>query len=166
MLTIDTDGLDMVAAFIGTPFGELVCLLCDGEDLPGADALANTSVWTVGESSGSMQWIRTHPLAGDGFRGVIGTGFVDADGTVQPWPADITPFRNFPELGLVQYAKGLSGNDFPLLFDDGAGGNWQAVLATNDGQSYLTNVTVVPEPQFVAAATLASLLCLCKRRRS
>jgi hypothetical protein len=99
VMCVDTQGTDIVAIFITGPDVSVAgCELCDGMNLPGSDALAGTSTWTVGRSAGSTQWIRTNPLVGRGFVGSIGEFFIDGNGVSQDWPEDIPPFLDFPDL--------------------------------------------------------------------
>jgi hypothetical protein len=133
------------------------CTLCDGNNLPGEDALAGASTWTVGRSAGSTQWIRTNPLAGRGFVGSIGDYYVDGNGaTVTDWPADVPPFLNFPEagMGIAVYAAGLGDADFG-----------EVTFASDDGSTSVGVVDIVPEPATFSLLGLAGLALLGLRRR-
>jgi hypothetical protein len=115
VMCVDTQGTDIVAIFITGPDVSVAgCELCDGMNLPGSDALAGTSTWTVGRSAGSTQWIRTNPLVGRGFVGSIGEFFIDGNGVSQDWPEDIPPFLDFPDpyAGIANYGPGLTPSDF------------------------------------------------------
>ena len=47
-MIVDTDGADLVAWLIGGPdVSRTDCYLCDGMNMPGEDALAGSSTWTV-----------------------------------------------------------------------------------------------------------------------
>ena len=92
-LLLDTDGRDVVAVLVGGPNVSVApaCDLCDGQELPLSPSTGDT--FTVGYAGGSTQWIRTSPLVGRGFVGVIGTGYVDQFGVPRhEWPADVPPF--------------------------------------------------------------------------
>lgn len=168
-LTVDSDGADLVAMFVGgADVSTAGCALCDGQNLPGADALAGASTWTLGFSAGSSQWIRTNPLQGNGFRGVIGNNFIDGSDTSQPWPADVPPFLNFsdPNAGIANYGLGAS---FNAVFNDGTGeALWEAQWATDASGGGFTNVTMVaiPEPAGASLFGFACLGLLGLRRRS
>jgi hypothetical protein len=115
VLSVDTLDFDLVALFIEGPDVSVSgCNLCDGMNLPGTDALADASVWTVGYSAGATQWIRTNPLQGRGFVGSIGDFYIDGKGVQQNWPLDFPPFLDFPAegLGIAVYQTGLSSADF------------------------------------------------------
>jgi hypothetical protein len=143
VMTMDTDGIDIVAMFIGGPNATLSCLLCNGENLPGTDALGNSSTWTIGFSAGSNQWVRTNPLSGPGFRGVVGEAFIDGNVMQLPWPDDQPPFLTFGS-GLASFNPGLSENSFSKVFDGGA---FNVQWASDSGAGGFTNVAVVvPEP--------------------
>ena len=140
-LLFDTDGEDVVALFIGgLDVSTAGCLLCDGMNLPGQNnSTSGASTWTVGYSAGSTQWIRTNPLFGPGFTGVIGTGFLDSNGDSQTWPEDIPPFIDFPDAGV-----GLFNNpDFcfdPVFTDDN--GRMRSILyASDDGTVGFSDIT-------------------------
>jgi hypothetical protein len=131
----------------------LGCDLCTGSHLPQTDALADVGFYSVNYSpagpavAGASEWLRTSPLDGRGFLGVIGTGFVDGSGVQQPWPPDFPPFRNYPELGLANYGTGLTDADFPLKYVDGSGIRWSVRFAADEAALLWTNVTVVPVPE-------------------
>jgi hypothetical protein len=164
-LTLDTDGADIVAFFVGgADVSTSGCNLCDGNNLPGTDALAGTSAWTVGFSAGSVQYIRTNPLSGTGFRGVVGTGFVDGTDTVQDWPADQPPFLDFSDIGvgLANYGPGAT---FDKVFDGGAADVQWANDAGGGGFVNVTTVTTIPEPASFSLLGLAGLALLGLRRR-
>ncbi|MEM8681488.1 MAG: hypothetical protein AAGF97_19245 [Planctomycetota bacterium] len=134
VMCLDTGITDLVAVFIeGPDVSELGCELCDGMNLPGEDALGNSSTWTVGFINGSTQWIRTNPLQGRGFVGAIGEYFVDGNGVEQAWPEDFPPFLDFPAAfaGIANYGPGLSSSDFGL-----------ATYAADDGSVVTSSVTV------------------------
>ncbi len=144
VLTLDTDGVanDIVAILVGGPNVLADCDLCAGVNLP-TQSPAH-SQWTVGFSGGSSQWIRTSPLSGDGFKGVIGTACYDAADQLQSWPADGGGL-DFPEAGLADYGPGLAAGSFDEVFSDGVD-NWSVLLATDAGGQIFTNVTVIDEP--------------------
>jgi hypothetical protein len=133
VMTVDTDGVGFAATLVGGPLP--TCLLCDGEQLPSPDGSAST--WSTGFVASGLQFIRTSPLSGPGFQGVVGTGFLDSDGVAQPWPADVLPFANYPEEGIVEFAPGMSMDEFGLV-------SWGGGM----GGGGTTFVTVVPEPNF------------------
>ncbi len=138
-LVLDTDGIDMVALLVGGPNVSLAgCLLCDDEDLPGIDIVANVGTYTVGFANGATQWVRTAPLQALGFRGVVGTGYIDGGGATQSWPA-----VDFPQDGLADYGGGLMDSDFVKVFDDGAGTFRSVRWATDAGATGVTDVSVV-----------------------
>ncbi len=160
-LTVDSDGFDINAMLVGGANVSLppACDLCEGPPAgPGPNNLPESSAtqagtYTVGYGgvvpTGSSQWIRTSPLQGRGFVGVIGTGFVNSSGVQQPWPSDFPPFLAFPQLGLANYGPGLTDADFPQVFNDGAtDATWSVRVASGaTGAALFTNVTVlVPEP--------------------
>jgi hypothetical protein len=163
VMVLDSDGFDVNAVLIAgadvtTPLvtlgdGNVGCYLCEGMNLPQTSA-TSAGTYTVGYGGvvpmGSSQWIRTSPLQGSGFIGVVGTGFV-GDGGAQPWPAEFLAFLDYPEdnSGLANYGPGLSDADFPRVFDDGTSeAVWSVRVASGaTGDSLFTNVTVlVPEP--------------------
>ncbi len=163
-VVMDTDGVDAVAFFIGgADISVDGCALCDGMNMPGTDALAGTSAWTVGFSAGSTQWIRTNPLAGRGFVGVVGESYVDGDNAVQAWPEDVPPFLNFSDAGAGVGDYGLEAT-FDAVFAGPQEGAWQVQLGTDDGRGFFTNVSVVPEPASFLLS-LAGLALLGLRRR-
>ncbi len=153
-MLMDTDGFDVNAVLIAgldVTTRSLGCDLCEGMNLPQTSA-TSAGTYTVGYGgaapNGSSQWIRTSPLQGSGFIGVIGTGFLDGNGVPQPWPADFPPFLDFPSLGLANYGPGLSGDDFPRIFNDGLSeALWSIRVASGaTGQALFTNVANAPEP--------------------
>ena len=160
---LDTDGNDAVAFFVG---GDDVstngCELCDGENMPGVDAISDVSEWTVGAIGGSTQWIRSSPLSGRGFAGVATSMFLDDMDAAQPWPMDVEfPPGNiifdFPGegLGFANYGPNAM---FDQVLDDGLGeATWSAQMATNSGAVFYTNVTPigVPEPTALGLLSLA-----------
>jgi hypothetical protein len=150
-MVLDADGYDTVAVLIAgkdVSTDVLGCDLCDGMNLP-QDSATSAGTFTVGYGgvapNGSSQWIRTAPLQGTGFRGVVGTGFIDSGDAQQPWPADFPPFLDYPDLGLANYGTGLTDADFPLFFDDGTSNAlWSVRVAANANPPIYTNVTVIP----------------------
>jgi len=150
-MVVDTDGYDAAAMLIGgknVSTLALGCDLCDGMNLPQSSA-TSAGTYTVGyggvEPNGSSQWIRTAPLQGLAFRGVVGTGFVDSSNVQQPWPADFPPFLDFPVQGLANYGTGLTSANFPLVFNDGATeALWSVRIAGDTATPIFTNVTVIP----------------------
>ncbi len=170
-LTMDSDGSDVVAAFIGgVDVSVAGCQLCDGMNLPGGETnLSDASSWTVGFSAGSTQWIRTSPLSGNGFRGVVGTGYVDSSDATQTWPGDFAPFLDFPEAGegIANYGAGLSDTAFAKVFSD-SGVDYNVNFGTDASGNGFTNVTIVPavpEPTSFSLLGLAGLALLGFRRR-
>jgi hypothetical protein len=142
-LLVDTDGTDMVAIFVGgSDLSIDGCELCDGMNLPGADELANASAWTVGYSAGSTQWIRTNPLVGLGFRGVIGVGYIDGnDMIVNSWPQPPPPFLNFSDPG-----RGLASvSNFcrESVFEDDLGETWEVEFVTDGSDVFYTNISPI-----------------------
>ena len=149
-MLVDTDGFDLVAMFIGGADVSVTgCFLCDGMNLP-ATSDTDASTWTVGESNGSTQWIRTNPLQSRGFVGVISEGYVDGSDMNQDWPDDFAPFLDFPDAGtgLAMYDAGLTEADFPKVFSPTeSGGSFNVQYAQDTPGEFFTNVTiVVPEP--------------------
>ncbi|MEM8680293.1 MAG: hypothetical protein AAGF97_13175 [Planctomycetota bacterium] len=136
IMNVDSQGVDLVAVFIEGPDVTGTCNLCDGENLPGTDALT-ASTWTLGFINGSSQWIRTNPLQGRGFVGVIAEEFVDGDGLIQPWPEDFPPFLDYPEegLGIASYPIGTTCDDFGTF-----------TYASDDGSSGTGCLICLPEP--------------------
>ncbi|MEM8681330.1 MAG: Ig-like domain-containing protein [Planctomycetota bacterium] len=128
IMSIDSDGIDLVAVFIEGPDVSqgMGCNLCDGMNLPAEDPSGfDASSWTLGFINGSSQWIRTNPLQGRGFVGTIADSFIDGTGNTQPWPDDFPPFLDFPDVGggIANYGSGLSLGDFGLVTfasDDGS----------------------------------------------
>ena len=169
----------MIAVFVSGPDVSLPpngaglpgCDLCDelsgfAKNLPQTPAGVGSN-WTTGFSQGSTQWVRTSPLSGLGFRGVIGTGYIttDTSTTVNTWPTDFPPFFVVPDFGLANYGPGLTEADFPGLFDDGSGTLFNVRFATDDGRDLFGNVTVVvPEPVSLSLAGIG-LLCVARLRR-
>lgn len=149
---MDTDGTDMVAVLIGGPDG--VHELGAGpsnSSLPDPNAPPFfASSWTNGFIADKEQFIRTNPLTGDGFRGVIGE-YTDQ-------------FGIFPDLGLANYGAGAQ---FIKNVDDGTGTMWEVQYATNASGVFFTNVTpvVIPEPGAMSLLSLAAfgLLALIRR---
>ena len=161
-MLVDTDGVDLVVMSIGGPDVSVSgCSLCDGGNLPGMDATGDASTWTVGRSAGRTEWIRTNPLIGTGFRGVVGEAFVDGDDNLLSWPSDVLPAVDFPEpsTGIANYGLGLSDADFSRGFDDGFGGFWGITYVREEPGVFLTNVTVVPEPGGHVAFVLLLVTC-------
>jgi hypothetical protein len=153
-MVVDTDGTDIVGVLIGGPdVSENTfpgCALCDGMNLPGIDYLANVSSWTVGyTSAGRTEWIRTNPLQGRGFVGVIGEQWIDGDGTAFPWSdCGAPPFLDCLEPGqpLAYYPANLTANDFNNTLSDSNGLLWEVGYGGDMDGLKLTNVTLVPEP--------------------
>jgi hypothetical protein len=167
-MLVDTDGtaFDMVAIFIGgpnvTPSGSNTLDLADGDHLPMSSDCFTASTWTVGFSpvgGGSTQWIRTNPLTTDGFKGVIGTGYFTTPGDTQQnhWCADFPPFLDYPTNGLANYGLGLTEDDFLKIFGPGGEGQFSVQIATDDGRSYFTDVTIVPEPATLSLLGMAAV---------
>lgn len=148
-LTVDTDGSDMIAILIGGQdvSAEPLCDLCNNGAIFDPNAIGfPLSSWVVGYVNESSQWIRISPLDAQGFDGVLGETFV-------PNP---DPNNSYPAFGLADYGAGLGEDDFPKVFADGDGRNWNVVYAGNNNGTWYTNVTVVPEP----AALLQLMFCL------
>lgn len=149
-LLLDADGYDVVAALVGGPNVSVTgCDLCNNQQLPTSSLSGDT--FTVGFAAQSTQWVRTSPLSGRGFVGVIGTGYVDNTGATQnSWPADFAPFLTFTtnKQGLANYGAGLTDTDFVKVFNDGATeALWSVRVASDAGSPIFTNVTVVSVPE-------------------
>lgn len=171
-LLLDTDGFDggVVAMLVGGPNVSVApgCDLCNNQQLPTSSLSGDT--YTVGFAAGSTQWVRTSPLSGRGFLGVIGTGYTDNTGAVQnSWPADFPPFLTFTtrKEGLANYGAGLSDQDFSRVFNDGATeALWSVRVASDNGSAMYTNVTVlVPEPTTGLMSIIGLALASFLRRR-
>jgi hypothetical protein len=166
---------DIAAVLVGgpdvsLPNGSLGCDICNGYRLPTGSA-ASTPVAgadiTVGFAGGASQWIRTNPLSGTSYRGVVGTGWVRnttantvvGSAAAPVWPVDVIDpdapeppdsiyFGRFKQ-GLANYGPGLTSADFTKVFNDGlSDALWSVRVARDSGQALFTNVTVVqiPEP--------------------
>ena len=138
IMNVDSQGVDLVAVFIEGPDATGICNLCDGMQLPAEDPDGfDASTWTLGFINGSSQWIRTNPLQGRGFVGVIAEDFIDGDGVTQPWPDDFPPFLDFPDegRGIAQYPLGTTCDDFGLV-----------TFASDDGSTRPSCFICLPEP--------------------
>ncbi len=158
-LTVDTDGTDMIAVLISGPDvsqppaqpGGVGCDLCDNGFLPCLNCPPFfTATWAVGFAARATQWIRTAPLSGLGYQGVIGD--------------DPNPNGFFPEFGLANYGPGLGGSAFPPIFDDGTGQLFSAIMASDNGDVFYLNF-VVPEPASGVTAMFALCILVARRRR-
>ncbi|MEM8681413.1 MAG: PEP-CTERM sorting domain-containing protein [Planctomycetota bacterium] len=167
-LVVDTDGTDVVAMLVGGPDVTLSCGLCSGNVLPGIDYLANVSNWVVGYSpNGRTEWLRTNPLTGRGFIGVLGEEWIDGDGNAQPWSGGgFPPFVPGIEIGapLGYYDSGLTPLDFTNTFEDPNGRSWEVGYGGDTTGLLLTNVTVVPEPSTPVGLMLLSTIAFLRRR--
>ena len=144
---------DLVAVFIegpdvSTPLAG--CSLCDGMNLPGTDALSDASTWTVGFINGSTQWIRTNPLQGRGFVGVMADYYVDGNGMTQAWPDDFPPFLDFPDVGggIADYSNAGSPCGGLVTF------------ASDDGSTSTSILSCIPEPVFTPWMFVMIGICL------
>ncbi len=144
-LTVDTEGLDMVTLLVSGPDGLANCDLCDNGFLPDpGNPPFFVSTWTVGFINGSTQWIRTAPLQGTGYVGVVGQ--------------DPDPSGFFPDFGLTNLGPGLTEADFPGIFGPTEGGS-AVTFATNGGDELFLDVTVVrvPEPSAIFLLVLGAI---------
>lgn len=131
-LLMDTDGTDAIAMLIGGPDATTNCELCEMPNLPDPNPPFFASSWAAGFINGSTQFIRTAPIQGVGFEGVIGE-YED-------------PFGIFPDFGITNYGPGLTANDFDSVFIDDNGEFWEVIYGRDVGPNLFTNVTVIPEP--------------------
>ena len=152
------DSFDIVAVFIEGPDVSTVgCNLCDGMNLPGDDVgLSDASSWTVGFFAGSTQWIRTNPLSGRGFTGVMSDFWTDGNDMPQAWPQDFF-ILDFPDegLGIATYPQGTQFSDFGTV-----------TFVANDGSTFETSLVIWPEPRTGGfAAVVLGLFAQRYRRR-
>ncbi len=151
-LTVDTEGLDMVTLLVAGPNGVTNCDLCDNGFLPDpGNPPFFVSTWTQGFISGSTQWIRTAPLQGPGYVGVVGQ--------------DANPNGFFPDFGLTNLGPGLTQADFPQLFASKAEGGGSFLFATDQALEVVGNVIIVPEPASFSLLSLAGLAIMGLIRR-
>lgn len=151
---------------VSLPGGNTGCDICNGYRLPTGSStgspVAGADI-TVGFAAGSTQWIRTNPLSGVSYRGVVGTGWVrnTASNTVigsaaaPVWPTDVVDpdapeppdsiYYGVYRQGLARYAPGLTDAAFPKIFNDGlSDALWSVRLAADTLAPIYTNVTIVP----------------------
>jgi len=192
-LLLDTDvnaqgefSYDVVAVLVSGPNVSTPasgCDICDNFRLPTGSptsAIVAGGTYTVGFGGSSTQWVRTNPLSGLGFRGVVGTGWVRSTGTppnqvvgsaADPqWPADVidpddptaSVFYGIQKQGLANYGPGLTAADFPATFDDSVSETlWSVRFASDDGRNLYANVTIVPPVPEPTSCLLGSLCLAC-----
>lgn len=165
---------------VSTP--TLGCDICDSDLTPFPEFRLPTGsptsspvaggIQTVGFAGGATQWIRTSPLSGKGFRGVVGTGWVRVlsgnDVVVNAWPTNVTNDEEpdsgvsygIQRQGLANYGAGLTAANFPATFNDGASeALWSVRVAADTLPAIYTNVTIIPAVPEPTTGVLGAL-CL------
>ena len=163
VMLLDSDGFDINAVLIGGPDvstplvslgdGNVGCYLCEGMNLPQTSA-TSAGTYTVGYGgvvpTGSTQWIRTSPLQGSGFIGVVGTGFIGMVACSLGPPTSLRSWiiRNRIRFGQLRplVCRTLT---FPRSLNAPRAAHFWSVRVASGatGDSLFTNVTVlVPEP--------------------
>ena len=149
VMTIDTDGTDMVAVGVGGP-DALKTTPDNGAYMIGSTAALPdphagpplfASLWSTNFADGATHWRRTSPTNTDGFRGVI----------CEPTPpSNCIGFALWPLSGLGNYGPDKTASDFSPLFEDPVSGAlFNVRYETHASGTYLTKVTIVPEPTSV-----------------